>query len=254
METARDTARGFETDYMSTAEPDTGRSLSTAFEDDPESARGGAPAYGFPSYRKTAVNRTVNAGRAPIDRRNVNARSGPIDVSSDSRGTFAAPPASGMTRDDEYRQRSRHKAEVYERRPKYSNTAERAPVKAKMGEQQHQFVFRQDLVEDIFSYARHNRVEDLERMMDNGVPADVRDDHGNTILIVACQNGHKRALKAALRRGADINATNARGNTALHFCHAFGYGNTLGRYLVDKGASASIRNRTGMVCYDGIGR
>lgn len=32
METARDTARGFETDYMSTAEPDTGRSLSTAFE------------------------------------------------------------------------------------------------------------------------------------------------------------------------------------------------------------------------------
>lgn len=56
----------------------------------------------------------------------------------------------------------------------------------------------------------------------SGVPADVRDDHGNTILLVACQNGHKRALKAALRRGADINAKNARGNTALHFCYAFG--------------------------------
>ncbi|CAM9599044.1 unnamed protein product, partial [Scytosiphon promiscuus] len=97
-------------------------------------------------------------------------------------------------------------------------------------------------VEDIFSYARHNRVEDLERMMDQGVPVDVRDSHGNTVLIVACQNGHKRALKAALRHGANPNAINSRGNTGLHFCHAFGYGDTLGRYLMSKGADASIRN------------
>lgn len=55
-----------------------------------------------------------------------------------------------------------------------------------------------------------------------GVPVDVRDKHGNTILIIACQNGNKRILKAALRRGADVNAANASGNTALHFCYAFG--------------------------------
>lgn len=55
-----------------------------------------------------------------------------------------------------------------------------------------------------------------------GVPVDVRDNHGNTVLIIACQNGHKRALKAALRRGADPNARNSLGNTGLHFCHAFG--------------------------------
>ena len=55
-----------------------------------------------------------------------------------------------------------------------------------------------------------------------GVPVDVRDGHGNTVLIISCQNGHKRALKAALRRGADPNARNERGNTGLHYCHAFG--------------------------------
>lgn len=82
---------------------------------------------------------------------------------------------------------------------------------------------------------------------ERGVPVDVRDNFGNTILIVACQNGHKRALKAALRRGADPNAVNARGNTALHFCYAFGYGGTLGRYLMDKGADSSIRNHSGLV-------
>ncbi len=76
---------------------------------------------------------------------------------------------------------------------------------------------------------------------------DVRDNFGNTALIIACQNGHKRALKAVLRRGADPNAANARGNTALHYCHAFGYGETLGRYLMEKGADSSIRNRSGLV-------
>ena len=48
-------------------------------------------------------------------------------------------------------------------------------------------------------------------------------DKGNTILLVACQNGHKRVAKAALRRGGDINAANHRGNTCLHFCFAFGF-------------------------------
>lgn len=62
----------------------------------------------------------------------------------------------------------------------------------------------------------------LSSARNRGVPADVRDSHGNTILIVACQNGHKRALKAALRHGADPDASNARGNTALHYCYAFG--------------------------------
>lgn len=76
---------------------------------------------------------------------------------------------------------------------------------------------------------------------------DVRDNFGNTALIVACQNGHKRALKAVLRRGADPNATNARGNTALHYCYAFGYGGTLGRYLMEKGGDSSIRNQSGLV-------
>lgn len=34
------------------------------------------------------------------------------------------------------------------------------------GESRHMAGFRQTMVEDVFSYARHNRVDDLERMMD----------------------------------------------------------------------------------------
>lgn len=69
--------------------------------------------------------------------------------------------------------------------------------------------FDEEDLADVFSYARHNRTKDLERLLDeSGIPANVRDPHGNTILIVACQNGLKRIAKLALRRGADINARN----------------------------------------------
>ncbi|KAJ1458863.1 ankyrin repeat-containing domain protein [Pelagophyceae sp. CCMP2097] len=108
-------------------------------------------------------------------------------------------------------------------------------------------------VDDIFSFARHNRVDDVDRLLLRGVPPDVRDAHGNTILIVAGQNGHKRIAKAALRRGGDIDASNHRGNTALHFCFAYGF-EELGNYLIQKGADASVRNDTSLTCYEGLAR
>jgi len=109
-------------------------------------------------------------------------------------------------------------------------------------------------VEDIFSYARHNRVEDMEAVLDRGVPVNVRDQYGNTLLIVSCQNGHKRAAKMALRKGADINARNYKGNSALHFCHTYGYGDTLGQYLISKGADVSLPNNAGLTPFEGIAR
>lgn len=137
-------------------------------------------------------------------------------------------------------------------------------------------------IDDIFSFARHNRVEEVslvkhgresecaaialshlprtfvlfqvERLLDRGVPVNVRDSSGNTILIIASQNGHKRVAKCALRRGADINAKNYKGNTPLHFCFTYGYGDTLGQYMISKGADPAIRNNTGLTCYEGLGR
>lgn len=109
-------------------------------------------------------------------------------------------------------------------------------------------------VEDIFSLARHNRVDEVDRLLLRGVPPHVTDEFGNTILIIACQNGHKRVAKAALRRGADINAGNARGNTGLHFCFAYGYGDTLGSYLISKGADPTVLNYSGLNCYEGLAR
>jgi ankyrin repeat protein len=43
-------------------------------------------------------------------------------------------------------------------------------------------------------------------MLDANVDVNSRDDNGNSLLIVACQQGNKSIAKLLLRRGADINA------------------------------------------------
>lgn len=71
---------------------------------------------------------------------------------------------------------------------------------------------------------------------------------------MACQNGLKRVAKLALRRGADINATNYKGNSCLHFCFAFGYGDSLGSYLISKGANTTLLNNEQKTCYEGVAK
>jgi hypothetical protein len=73
-------------------------------------------------------------------------------------------------------------------------------------------------IDDVFSFTRHGRAGDIEAILDRGMPVDVRDGFGNTLLIIACQNGNKRVAKALLRRGANINSRNYKGNTPLHYC------------------------------------
>ena len=77
-----------------------------------------------------------------------------------------------------------------------------------------------------------------------GLDPDVRDRFGNTPLIVAAQNNRKRISKMCVRVGADVDAVNARGNAALHYCYAY-CTFELGEYLVSKGADPEIRNADG---------
>lgn len=59
-----------------------------------------------------------------------------------------------------------------------------------------------------FSYVRHGKVQELEDCLDSGVIPDVRDGDGNTLLMIACQNGSKKLAKMLLRRGANTNLQN----------------------------------------------
>ena len=104
---------------------------------------------------------------------------------------------------------------------------------------------------DIFSFARHNKYQYLESLFEQGLNPDSKDEHGNTILIIAAQNNNKRILKMALRYGAQINMQNVMGNTALHFAKEYQYDNIF-KYLIQKGADPEIKNIKGYKAKDGI--
>lgn len=54
--------------------------------------------------------------------------------------------------------------------------------------------FSDELIILILRFARRGRGEEIESLLHRGIPVDVIDDWGNTVLIVACQNGNKVLL------------------------------------------------------------
>lgn len=46
-----------------------------------------------------------------------------------------------------------------------------------------------------FRSTRHGRYHEVEAVLQKGLAVDAQDSFGNTLLIVACQNGNKRIAK-----------------------------------------------------------
>jgi len=63
--------------------------------------------------------------------------------------------------------------------------------------------------------ARHGDLETLEPMLEAGMPVNLRDDKGNTLLMLAAYNGQPKAVWALLRRDAEVDARNDREQTPL---------------------------------------
>lgn len=80
------------------------------------------------------------------------------------------------------------------------------------------------------------------------------DDKGNTLLLVASQNGRQKVAQMLIRKGANPNHQNAQGNTAMHYAMAYKF-HELAAWLADPekgGASDEVQNAHGMGPYDGL--
>ena len=101
-------------------------------------------------------------------------------------------------------------------------------------------------------YARTGNLGELEIVLEkNIIPIETRDNFGNSLLHLACQQGNKRMAKFLLRRGANIRTQNNVGNSVLHHCHIYSH-NDLAEYLLSKGADDSLINAEGCTCYEGL--
>ncbi|MCZ0911002.1 ankyrin repeat domain-containing protein [Gordonia amicalis] len=83
--------------------------------------------------------------------------------------------------------------------------------------------------------ARTGDERTLRAYLDAGVPADLRNQSGDSLLMLAAYHGHASAVSALLSRGADPDLANDRGQTPLAGAVFKGFDDVV-RVLVDAGA------------------
>jgi uncharacterized protein len=71
------------------------------------------------------------------------------------------------------------------------------------------------LAHQMFDLARQGEAERLAAYVDAGVPANLTDASGNTLLMLAAYHGHAETVAGLVERGADVNRANDRGQSPL---------------------------------------
>ncbi|MFF4747524.1 ankyrin repeat domain-containing protein [Streptomyces chengbuensis] len=72
-----------------------------------------------------------------------------------------------------------------------------------------------ELASKVFDMARRGDTEVLAAYVDAGVPANLTNDKGDSLVMLAAYHGHAGAVTALLARGADADRVNDRGQTPL---------------------------------------
>jgi ankyrin repeat protein len=67
----------------------------------------------------------------------------------------------------------------------------------------------------LFDLARRGDAASLVAYVDAGVPANLTNDRGDTLIMLAAYHGHAEAVRVLLDRGADPDRANDRGQTPL---------------------------------------
>ncbi|MGW0548173.1 ankyrin repeat domain-containing protein [Streptomyces altiplanensis] len=95
-----------------------------------------------------------------------------------------------------------------------------------------------ELATKIFDLARRGEAEAIAAYVDAGVPANLTNDRGDSLVMLAAYHGHAGAVQALLSRGADPDRANDRGQTPLAGA-VFKGEEAVIRALVDGGADPS---------------
>ncbi|MBO0915488.1 ankyrin repeat domain-containing protein [Streptomyces sp. NBC_01260] len=72
-----------------------------------------------------------------------------------------------------------------------------------------------ELATKVFDLARHGDTDALAAYVDAGVPVNLTNDRGDSLLMLAAYHGHAPAVTALVGRGADPDRANDRGQTPL---------------------------------------
>jgi len=92
-----------------------------------------------------------------------------------------------------------------------------------------------ELARWLFDRARAGESEQLAGYIEDGMPVNLTDAGGNTLLMLAAYHGHAKAVAVLVDHGATVDALNDRGQTPLAGAVFKGYEDVV-RVLIDNGA------------------
>ncbi|OEU86642.1 hypothetical protein DB35_23440 [Streptomyces abyssalis] len=72
-----------------------------------------------------------------------------------------------------------------------------------------------ELAQKIFGLARHGDTDTIAAYVDAGVPVNLTNDSGDSLIMLAAYHGHADAVRALLDRGADPGKPNDRGQVPI---------------------------------------
>jgi ankyrin repeat protein len=87
----------------------------------------------------------------------------------------------------------------------------------------------------VFHLARTGDAEGLAHLIEAGLPAHLRDEEGDSLLLLACEGGHRATAALLLENGADPGLANFSGRTPLAAAASTGDA-ALVRLLMEHGA------------------
>lgn len=105
----------------------------------------------------------------------------------------------------------------------------------------------------IHSAVRWNKsIDEIENLLVSTAAVNAVDEsNGNYPIHIAAQNGHNDIVQLLIRKNANINAKNLKGNTAIHMAIGYDYYSTA-MILISEGADQSIANDDGFPGSRGI--
>jgi ankyrin repeat protein len=95
------------------------------------------------------------------------------------------------------------------------------------------------LAAKLFDLARQGETDTLAAYLDAGAPADLTNDKGDSLVMLAAYHGHAATVQTLLSHGADPNRVNDRGQSPLAGAVFKGSGDVV-RILLGAGADPSF--------------
>ena len=100
-----------------------------------------------------------------------------------------------------------------------------------------------DFLNSIFDLARDNKPQALSSLIEQGIPVNLTNAKGDTLLILAAYHLNAEVVAALIAAGADLDRVNDRGQSALA-CAVFRGNQQIALQLLDAGADVHAGHQT----------